>query len=467
MKDKLEQDGQGITGPPVSKTSAADIKVGVIPSVAVPPPRADNQQLVIAASQPTRLEPSLFPDRPSPGKGPPTTIGNVRYLMEQHDITVRYNVIKKKSEILVPGIAMTPDNSDNVARSHVISLAAYNGMNTSLVEGFVEAVADGNAFNPVADWINSRPWDGIDRLPAMYSTLRAREGFPDGLKKVLLRKWLLSAVAAALSTGKFQSRGVLTLQGPQSIGKTTWGRNLVSDPQLRDDVVLTGHHLDGASKDSHITAITHWITEIGELESSFKRDISRLKGLLTDPSDKMRRPYARGDSEYPRRTVFYATVNQADFLIDNTGNSRWWTIPVDHINYDHGIDMQQLFAQLAVDFHNQEAWWLSNDEEAELAYQNSKHQAVSVVRDAILGCIDAGREASPENPAFTASELLHHAGIKYPTNPQAKECGAIRRELFGDSKRINGRDKWRVPINDMEGDDEPTAKPPEFNKKFD
>jgi predicted P-loop ATPase len=467
VTDKLGKDGGGAREPPVPRKSAADIKVGLIPSVAVPPPRADNQQLVIAASQPKRLDPSVFPDPPAPGKGPPTTIANVRYLMQQHGITARYNVIKKKSEILVPGIAMTPDNSDNVARAHVISLAAYNGMNTGLVEGFIEAVADGHAFNPVADWINSRKWDGVDRLPDFYATLRAREGYPEGLKKVLMRKWLLSAVAAALSTSGFKCRGVLTLQGPQGLGKTSWGRRLISDPPLRDAVIKTDHHLDGGNKDSLVTAITHFIVEIGELESSFKRDVSRLKGFLTAESDKVRRPYARGDSEYPRRTVFYATVNQADFLIDNTGNSRWWTIPVEWIDYDHGIDMQQVFAQLAVDFHSQEAWWLSADEEAELAYQNSKHQAVSVVRDALLNFIDLGGEPSPDDPAFTATELLQHAGIKYPTNPQAKECGAILRELFGDPKRINGSNKWRVPLVETEADDEPVARRPEYKKKFD
>ncbi|MBA4308400.1 MAG: virulence-associated E family protein [Sphingopyxis sp.] len=467
MTEKLGKEGGGERKPPDLKKSAAELKISLAMPVAVSPPRADNQQIAIASSQPARLDPSLFPDRPRPGKGAPTTIANVRYLMEQHGITARYNVIKKRSEILVPGIVMTPENSDNVAREHIFSLASYNEMNIGSVGGFIEAVADANAYNPVADWINSVCWDGVDRLPDFYATLRAREGFPEGLKQTLMRKWLLSAAAAALSPSGFKCRGVLTLQGSQGLGKTSWGRRLISDPPLRDAVIKTDHHLDSGNKDSLVTAITHFIVEIGEVESSFRRDVSRLKGFLTAESDKIRRPYARSDSEYPRRTVFYATVNQADFLIDNTGNSRWWTIPVEWIDYNHNIDMQQLFAQLAVDFHNHEAWWLTAEEEAELAFRNSKHQAISVVRDAILEHIDLGREPSPQDHVFTATEMLQHAGFKYPTNPQAKECGAILRELFGDPKRINGRDKWRVPLNDSDFDDEPATKPPEYKKKFD
>ena len=35
------------------------------------------------------------------------------------------------------------------------------------------------------------------------------------------------------------------------------------------------------------------------------------------------------------------------------------------INFEHGIDMQQLFAQLAVDLEKGEQWWLTPEEEAQ------------------------------------------------------------------------------------------------------
>lgn len=444
--------------------SAAQIKIGAEP---VQPVEAPKGELALSAVEPVRLDPGLFPNKGKPGRPPPTTIANLAYLLEQHGIAARYNVIKKKSEFTLPGVAMTPDNMDNVARAHVVSLAAYNGMNTGLVEGFLEAVADMNAYNPVADWINSKPWDQIDRLPDFYATLTTKPDFPIGLKEVLMGKWLLSCTAAALSQNGFKCRGVLTLQGEQGIGKTSWGRRLVSDPLLRDEVIKTDHHLDPSNKDSLITAVGHWLCEIGEVESSLKREMSRLKGFLTAETDKVRRPYGRADSEYQRRTVFYATVNQADFLLDNTGNGRWWIMSVEKIDYQHDIDMQQLFAQLAEQYRAGEPWWLTRDEEAELERQNSKHMTVSVVRDAVLAIIDLDRDPAPSDSAFTATELLQLAGIKFPTNPQSKECGAILRQIFGDPKRINGRDKWRVPLGDQDGDDEPSVEDHKSEKKFD
>ena len=396
--------------------------------------------------KPKLLDPHLFPDRPRSGTSPPTTIANTEYLLRVNGVVVRYNLIKKKTEILMPGLAATLDNADNVLMTHIISLAVLNGMRTDLVPALVEAIGDQGAYNPVADWIKRKPWDGVDRLAAFYDTLTAREGYPEKLKQALMGKWMISAVAAALSEGDFRCRGVLTLQGPQGLGKTSWGKSLIDDPLLANSVIKTDHHLDGGNKDSLLGAITHFIVEIGELESSFKRDVSRLKGFLTADSDKVRRPYARIDSEYPRRTVFYATVNGTDFLIDNTGNTRWWTIPVTAINYNHDIDMQQLFAQLAVDYANGRSWWLSPSEEAMLEEQNEKHKSVSVVRERLLEVISPFLSEEYDSKSVTATEALVLAGIEKPTNAQARECGALLRDWYGEPKRTRGRDKWVVSI---------------------
>lgn len=395
--------------------------------------------------QPKKIKRDMFPDGPD-GNSLPCTIANLDYMLRHYRVSVRYNVIKKKLEIAIPGLSSTPDNGDNVAIAHIHSLAKLNGLSTSHIDQFLAALADHNAYNPVAEWIESRGWDGEDRLPPFYATLTPKRDFPEGLKQILMRKWLLSCVAAALKAEGFRCRGVLTLQGPQGIGKTTWGKRLISDPMLSDEVIKTDHHLDGGNKDSLISAITHYIVEIGELESSFKRDVSRLKGFLTADSDKVRRPYGKVDSEYPRRTVFYATVNQADFLVDHTGNSRWWTIPVVEIDYEHDIDMQQLFAQLAVEFRNGEPWWLDQEEEEELAYRNGKHNSFSLVRDKLSGTVNFEATPTDEDRYFTASELLEMAGLDRPTNAQAKECGSLLRSSFGDPKRVQGRDRWRVPL---------------------
>ncbi|MFX4087236.1 VapE domain-containing protein [Sphingobium yanoikuyae] len=185
---------------------------------------------------------------------------------------------------------------------------------------------------------------------------------------------------------------------------------------------------------------------------SFRKDIARLKGFLTSDADRVRRPYAHMESEYPRRTVFVATVNDAKFLVDPTGNSRWWTIAARGLRKDHGIDMQQLYAQLAVELKGGGQWWLTKAEEEQLEAWNSRHKVVTAVAEMVMAWIDMNRLGHKSNQQLTATEMLKFVGLDKPTNSQCRECGSLLRELLGPPKRINGREKWRVPLKDIDAE---------------
>ncbi len=396
------------------------------------------------------IERESFPDRIDTGRGNfriPATISNIKYVLKSYGISVGYDVIKKKLVLKVPGQVGCPDNADNSALSYVTSLTALNDIPIGQVRSYLEAIGNSNPINPVADWIMSREWDGKERKQSLSDTLVQSDDFPKKLKEVLIEKWIRSAAAAVLLHSGFRARGVLTLLGAQSLGKTTWVGSLVPDSILRDSVVKLDHHLDAGNKDSLITALSHWIVEVGELDGSFKKDIAKLKGFLTGVQDKLRRPYGSFDSEYQRRTVFCATVNDPNFLVDTTGNTRWWVIPVISVNYEHKIDMQQVFAQAAVDIKNGKEWWLTMDEERWLEEQNKDHRSVSVIRERVLSALDLETRIEPHLlPAMTPSELLIEIGINNPTNPQSRECGGVLREHYGDPKKINGQFKWRVSL---------------------
>ena len=405
----------------------------------------------VHAYQVKRLNPKRLPDPPKGDSAQlKATLANVYYLIEAYGVVVVYDEVKKKLFIGVPGHVGSADNQDNVALAYVHSLATLNGMATGQIGNQLLVIGDRNRINPVKEWIQRRPWDGMDRFEELAKTIQERKGYPPAMKKILLRKWLRSLVAAGLMVQGFRCRGVLVLQGPQSIGKGAWFQALVPDAVLSELVILLGHNLDPANKDSVTKAISHWIVELGELDSTFKKDIARVKGFLTSGSDKIRRPYGRLESEYPRRTVFCASVNDTCFLVDETGNSRFWTIAVESINYQHGIDMQQLFAQIAVEFHAGEQWWLTQDEEMQLALVNSDHRVVSMVRERLMAAINADAPVDAKTEAMSAIDMLKEAGIDRPTNPQCKECASILRELYGDAKKVQGRYVWRVALADRD-----------------
>ncbi|MDT0507451.1 VapE domain-containing protein [Novosphingobium sp. MMS21-SN21R] len=384
---------------------------------------------------PRRLDTDGFPDQPSPGRQHfPLTMANVAHLLDGNGIEVSYDVISKRLSVRY--------GAQDLEEYDLISLGNLHGMGSNQFLDFIGVVGRRNPCNPVADWIRSRPWDGKDRLQGLYATLHLEEDYPPELRDILVYRWLMSAVAAALSAKEFHARGVLTLQGGQGIGKTSWIARLVP-PELQGQWFKRDHHLDPGSKDSVLAAIAHWIAELGELDSSFRRDVARLKGFITNDRDLIRLPYAARPVSLERRTVFAASVNDSRFLVDNTGNSRWWTIAVLRLDYAHEIDMQQVYAQLAIDFEAGMQWWLTSDEERQLAEINARHEVKSAVEERLLERLDLD---ATNNASMTAIEVLRKIGMKHPSNQQCREAGSFLRRQFGPPSRVNGRDKWRVAL---------------------
>lgn len=370
---------------------------------------------------------------------------NMRALMEGYGIAAHYDVIRKKPVVHVPGLSSCTDQADNAALEFMCSLAAINDMPTGQAVGLVVSLAYASPRNVVASFIKSKAWDGVDRVTALQDTLTLRDGFPVPLRDLVLRKWLISAVAAALKPSGFYSKGVLTLQGAQSLGKSPWFMCLLPE-SLRQDYLLSGALLEPDNRDSVKTAVSHWITELGEVDATMRKaDIARLKAFLSNPVDKLRLPYARTDSEFQRRTVFGASVNPEEFLQDETGNLRWWVLPVVAIDYRHGLDMQQVWAQVATYYEAGERWWLEREEEQLLDHWNAGHVVKSAVHDMLAAALDL------DAPRITwrrlaASEVLQALGIKAPTNAQARDCGRALRALLGKpAGKTRGTDQWLTP----------------------
>lgn len=424
--------------PPMATPDPPEPAVEVTPKASPPAARPARSTVTI--------NPMDFPDPPetvtSMVRG---TADNLAFLLDAYDITVSFNVLKKRPHIVVPGLRSTGENRDAVVLTHVEDLAIRHRMTPARVAANLLALADAHPFDPMADWINGKPWDGEDRLVAICATVACQPHYPTDFRDVLVRKWLLSVVAATFHPQGFRARGALTFQGGQGIGKTTWFKRLVSVPDLADQAIKLGHSWDGGSKDARLAAIRHRIVELGEVEGSFRREIAGLKAFITEDYDKLRPPYARVEAEYPRRTVFGATVNESDFLLDATGNSRFWTIAVEDLDHKHDIDMQQLFAQLKVDYLAGAEWWLTKEEELRLEEINRRHRNFGAVGALIHEALDLNLLGRPDNPRESASSVLRKLGFDRPSNPQSKEATATLRELLGPSKRIQGTPKWDVP----------------------
>lgn len=372
---------------------------------------------------------------------PLNTIPNLRHMLSNYSFTLRYDVIRKEMQVTHPGQRGTMDNVKSKVVDTVISLCALNQLPKTDTPSFLLSIADDNPCNPVMDFITSKPWDGISRFDDLLATVQTKPGFDRDLLALLMRRWLVAAVAAAAKPIGFWSKGVLVFQGSQSLGKTSWFRELL--PAEMRDLVKVDAHIDPANKDTIISAVSHWMVELGELDGTLRKaDIARLKGFISQDIDQFRRPYGRADEKFQRRTVFFASVNPEHFLADDTGNVRWWTVPVIGINSGHGIDMQQMWAEVFTWFQARERWWLDPSEEARLNATNTDHEQGNPVDELIASKYDF---AGVTRRRLTATEVLLELHYVNPSRKLLNETAEVMRKHFGAWVKSNGRKVYQVP----------------------
>jgi len=299
---------------------------------------------------------------------------NTQALLEHYGAEVRYNLMTHQLEVQIPTFKVHQERSANVALDWVENRAAEHGLARAPILKHLNELA--REHHPVLQWVQSRPWDGVDRMPELLGSVELQQSVTDrDLCSLLIYRWLVGAAAAILPDfdGRFAAQGVLVFQGEQGRNKTRWLRSLAPPACAW---VLTGRMLDPRDRDSVQAATSVWLCELGEVDATFKRsDIAALKAFVTQESDTYRSAYARREERVIRRTAFFASVNPEYYLVDKTGNRRWWTVPIERCNPEHGIDVQQLWAQMAVEARQPGArWWLDDDELARLSEVNSDHE---------------------------------------------------------------------------------------------
>jgi len=388
------------------------------------------------------VNPFMFPHL-SDRQQPLNTWENLAWLLEQYGITARYNIISKDVAVVVPGRNYGGDAAANCALAEINSLCARNRMPKADTGDYLKLIANQQSYNPVAEFIMSKPWDGVSRLQDVCDTLETAPGYDRELLALLVRRWLVSAAAAALMPNGFWSKGVLVLQGEQSLGKTAWFKSLV--PQEQRTLIKVGANIDPTNKDSISSAIGHWMVELGELDGTFRKaDIAKLKAFISQDVDQLRRPYDRLESAYQRRTVFFASVNPERFLADETGNVRWWTVPIVNLNYEHGIDVQQLWAEVATLYRAGERWWLDREEEADLEGVNKDHEAIDPLEEILLQRFNWTMRGSGQE--MTATDVLLAVGYDRPTKTQATDCSRLLQKMTGTKPRKSGsRRLFKMP----------------------
>lgn len=272
------------------------------------------------------------------------TIELLKHELDRSDIHLRYDNVTMRIDIdAVSDTGRRLQFGELVTRLYSELGGRYTDKSRQTISQYLVYLAQDNMYNPVIEYINSITWDGQDRIKQLMNLC----GISDVLSQVLLRKWLYQTMAILFNRKEqpFGLDGVLVLNGGQGIGKTSVLRKLALKPEWFGE----GKTISDYDKDTKRRVITTWIAELGQVESTLKSDVSALKAFVTDSIDAYRLPYARTDTISPRHTSLAATCNSEEYLLDTTGNRRWWTVQMSHkINYEDivAFNAQQLWAQI-------------------------------------------------------------------------------------------------------------------------
>ena len=335
----------------------------------------------------------VFPELKNDGR-PKNTIENFKVLLNHYDVSIRYNEMSKEYEIDIPNFKYHTDLKNNSTVAQIRSWAHSQGFPVSEIDNYILKVGGENSYHPVKDWLENGPeWDGIDRLPDYYNSIILDKDNP--MKNEMMRKWALSLIGALYHKG-FKCEGVLTMSGQQGKGKSIWVENLL--PKEYHSIWNKGGVvIDTLNKDTIIKALKYWICELGEVDATFKKsEIAALKGFITEDKDVIRLPYERKANEYDRRTVFYATVNEEEFLQDDE-NRRFWVLKISGFN--HGtLDPYQFWKQIKVMYdnvknkimsasdrekNNEFGWFMSPEQRKEMAPLQESFRTVEPVEQVL------------------------------------------------------------------------------------
>ena len=254
------------------------------------------------------------------------------------------------------------DNQGNVLPSDILNamLLDFNGIksDTFLMNAFNEII-DRKKRHPIYEWLESLVWNGVDNIAKLASFVKDEHDFivyDDKTEKsvfhAILEKWIIGCVAKAYcqyeclvnkNVTQTPQNVVMILGGKQGIGKSTFVRFLSS--------AMYKYFSDGSfnpdDKEIDWRLAQTWIWELSELgQITNKKDSNVLKHKLTQDVSRYRLPYAKTFSNKPCLTSFIATTNESEFLVDHTGNRRFFAINIDSIDFKYqSIDMTQVWAQ--------------------------------------------------------------------------------------------------------------------------
>ena len=304
----------------------------------------------------------------------------------------------------------------------------------SIYQTVIHAAMKYECFDSYKDYFMGLPRTKSDEPFNQFCELLGFDASPNSsdLRVRYLQCSLLAMVGRALEAGcKVDTIPVLC--GGQGIGKSTLISELLPHQDwftddLSPDITKGG----SAEKDAIMKLDGKAIVEAGEM-TAFKyrgthgHETASIKRFVSTTVDEYRTPYGRTPREYPRRFVVWGSTNADDFLVDTTGNRRYFPIPILQ-DIKPAVDWlrknrDSLWGEMVQRYFDGERWFLSIEEEEKQSELNQEFMKHDVWTDVVL-------QAVAKMSRFSSEEVLIntlHMDIKDINNGHKERINAILR----------------------------------------
>ena len=201
-----------------------------------------------------------------------------------------------------------------------------------ILRGAVEFVARKKSYNKIQNFIENLPKlkgealeKAINKLENLfiYYANADIERFPAEYYKAVARCFMTEIIARCLTKTGCKADYVPILQGKQGTKKSQFCLSLINDPSLIADVDFDNNTDDIIRKISGKV-----IGVIDEMNGFGKKQASFVKKFITFTHDAYIPKYKELEKVITRSVVFIGTTNEEHFLNDDTGERRYYPIPI-------------------------------------------------------------------------------------------------------------------------------------------